>query len=367
MPAYRFTLTMLSPVHIGSGEEIEPTDYVVEARDFNGATHHILRALDLAKLLGRLTEDQRRRFNEAVDQKALFHLRKFIRSVATSADYRWSAPCNKQIHRLYQAGLEGDSAQLLISLMTRDGGTGCPYVPGSSIKGALRTAWLSRQLGRMSRRPRPDDRNFEALALGYAAENAAGRPRGEIRADPFRAIRVGDAPLPPDGNIIEPVRIHKPGRKAGEADPAGIQMYYDVTFSRLDGEDITAEGRLIIDERLAQTPTRDISGWPFQNCVAGPIKARELLDACNDFYRPRLKDEFDRFPVLRETAGLLLEEATRLEPGQALIRLGRFSHKECVTVDPTGGMCRKPGTTRSLVVGELPLGWARLTLAPLRG
>lgn len=374
MPAYRMSLTMLSPVHIGSGAEIEPTEYVVEQRGQGANANWLFHALDFPRLLGRLSDVQRRTFNQAADQQALFHLRKFIASVVDlKRDANWIAPCNEVVYRAYHRGLENDAAQLVINLMTREANSGRPYIPGSSIKGALRTAWIDRRAAAYAGRGNLDrirECDFEPEVLGYRSEGDRGRPRNKIGADPFRAVQVGDAALCDGSNCIEPVKIYKPGRGLGDADPAGIQMYYDVTFSRLDGESVAAEGRLVIDGRLPATATRGLRNWSFDHCVAGAIPADELLAACNEFYRPRLEDEITRFAEkLNEPGECLHAEVAAMRPNEALIRLGRFSHVECVTVDRQGGMPvdAEKGTTRSLVAGELPLGWAKISLTPLKG
>jgi CRISPR-associated protein Csm5 len=308
------TLTMLSPVHIGSGEEIDPVEYIVTEEQRGADTYWFLHALDLPALLARLTEDQRRQFNAAADRNALFYLRKFVAGVADlRRDIRWKAACSGEVYDAYRAGLESDAAQLIINLMTRDAATGQAYIPGSSIKGALRTAWVNHKAAVYAgpeRLDRISEGEFEPEVLGYRV-STGHRPRAEIRADPFRAVHVGDARLCDDSNTIEDVEIHRPQGRGGP-DPSGIRMYYDATFSALDGERITAEGRLQVDERLARTPARSTRGrWDFQQCVAEGVEAGALLQACNDLYRPRLEDELGRFPRLADVRDKLLAEGFR--------------------------------------------------------
>ena len=51
MPAYHMTLTMLSPVHIGSGEEIDP---ITEVSGVQGRLNNI--GFDCGKVTGRMNE-----------------------------------------------------------------------------------------------------------------------------------------------------------------------------------------------------------------------------------------------------------------------------------------------------------------------
>lgn len=365
MPVYRMTLKMLAPVHIGSGEGIDPVEYVVTRKQQGEFTDCHLYALDLPALLSRLHGDQRRKFNVAVENNALFYLRKFIAEVADLArDVRWHAACSEAVYEAYCSGLDNDAAQLIINLMARDAATGRPYIPGSSIKGALRTAWVSHKAAAYAGHESLDrihERDFEPEVLGFRVSTGQ-RPRAEIRADPFRAVRVSDAPLCENSNSIAEVEIYHPQRGSA-GDPGGIRMYYDATFSALDQETITATGHLTIDERLACTSARGARhNWQFEHCVADEIPAEALLRACNEFYQPRLKDELKRFSFADDVRDILLAEADQIADGAALIRLGRFSHIECVTVNRQGGSPSRTGTTRSLFAGELPFGWARISL-----
>jgi len=375
VPTYELTLEMLSPVHVGTGDEIDPTEYVVREVRGNRGCFELL-ALDLPRLLSSLTPPERAKFDAAVRDKSVTLVRRFIAEHPRCSQYvRWSARAKEDLHTLYQKSLNSGTAQLAVHPMTRDAVNGRPYIPGSTIKGALRTAWVARKAAALApgEVPRdPQDTTFEPRVLGYL-DHSTGRPRVELRADPFRALRISDAPLcDDDTNIITRVSIFKPDRSAGAPDPAGIQMFYDVTFRDLkDSEPITAVGTLTIDDRLARTRARS-DRWNFDHCVAAGFSAEELLDACHAFYAERLRQEFakfhDRNPRAaqhREPLGRLRAAADHRTPGTALIRLGRFNHFECVTVAPFHRPPKRgAGKTRSLANGWMPLGWARLTLRP---
>ncbi len=368
MPRYRMNLTMLSPVHVGTGEEIEPTEYVVCERD----KYIYFHAVDFPRFLADLDDHRRAEFNQAVDMGGTVYLRKFVNKYMDARRHvRWTANANAELLKAYREGLNSDTCQLLVNPMTRTPAGGLAYLPGSSIKGALRTAWVSRMAAQYRGRENLDrihERDFESEVLGYRVQ-AGPRVRSEIRADPFRALHVGDALLCERSNTVDPVRICRRVERTGLPDPGGIQMYYDTTYSLLDDETITAVGRLTIDERLARTPVRDDPRWPFEHCVSGPIDGAELLKACNAFYRPKLEAEYQDFLAGhrdRESLGLrLLEMAKAIGQNEALIRLGRFSHFECVTVDRYRRQPRRgSGNTRSLCNGQMPLGWVKLRLDP---
>lgn len=371
MPSYRMTLTMLSPVHIGTGEEIDPTQYIVRQRQ-GGIFFY---AVDFPRFLADLDDRGRAEFNAAVDQGGTVYLRKFVaRRFNPARHVRWTANASPDLLDAYNKGLDSDSSQLIVHPMTRDAATGRAYLPGSSIKGAIRTAWVSARAAAYSGSQDLEqianrfERDFEPEVLGYM-DRSRGRPRGEIRADPFRALRISDAMLCEGSNAVDPVKIRRRSAQAGRSDPSGIQMFYDATFCLVHNETITAEGRLTVNERLAATPgPRERWNWP--HCVAGGMTAAELLKACNTFYLPKLRDEVKVFmevdPNLASIGRDLVQLAEKVTENEALIRLGRFSHFECVTVDRyRKAPKRGSGATRSMACGNTPLGWARIRLDPL--
>jgi CRISPR-associated protein Csm5 len=372
MKTYRLKLTMLSPVHIGTGEELSPDEYVVDRLDKD---NYRLRAIDLPALFSGLSPQQRQAFDLAAGASSVSMLYRFIADNADrSRHVRWQAATNEELFNLYRRGLEDPSGMLAVHPMPRTGLNSLPYVPGSSIKGAIRTAviqriidsrpgWaetLARSAGRGSQR---DVQALEAQVLGCLT----GAGRAEIRADPFRAVRITDCTLPDSATSIDPVDLVslRPGPAAGDRGASPIRMFYEMTFSALDGEEVRAEGALALDEGLFGTPVRRSGRWDFPHCVSRAVAAREILDACSGFYLPRLEQEKQRAqaarPALGATYARLLELAGGLASNQAIIRLGRFSHVECVTLAPplrraSGGM------SRGLAAGQLPMGWAAISL-----
>jgi len=380
MPVYDFTLTMLSPVHIGTGEDIGPHEYVVKPAAQEG--QYILHVIDLPAFLGSLSPPDRRAFDEAVARDALFYIRRFVAErVDVDRFSRYWCSTSQEFYQRYQKGLQNDAAQLLVNTMTRTGRDACPYVPGSSLKGALRTAVLSAIAGQR-RDPAPlhelaarNPSGFEPEVLGYASRftDRQGNPRtrAEIRADPFRAVKVSDAPLLDDALSVDPVEIFNPSRPAGAPDPAGIQMYYEMTYSVLDGQDVRARGTIAIDDRLPTTRTRrDERSWAFDACVARPVTVHQILDACRSFYGERLRKEHEDFyrrrGDLERVGNGLMTLVAQMKGHETLVRLGRFSHFECVTVAGFARPGRRgAGKTRTLAAGELPMGWAELTVEGL--
>jgi hypothetical protein len=380
---YRLQLTLLSPVHVGTGEELTPTDYVVHRVGEGEEASHVLYALDMPRLLGDLADADRASFDEAVSAADPAAVRRWLHEHAdVRTCTRWWADVNPALYALYEQGLQSARHELAVHPLTRTGLSAGPYIPGSSIKGAVRTAvlqhlvdqregWaqeLARRFPARSRRHAQRDAvNAEAAILGHAHEG--GRRGSEIRADPFRAVRITDAPLEPAMTSVEPVDLCslKGGKGQGRG-TTGINLFYEMTYSALDGEVVHARGTLTLDGRLAVTDARRARRWSFPRCVSRGLSAEEIVEACRRFYAPRLEDEAVRVsqsvPDAAPAYHRLREMADGLGPNEALVRLGRFSHLECVTLAPPLRSAAG-GNSRALAPGGFPMGWAALRLDPL--
>ena len=104
-----------------------------------------------------------------------------------------------------------------------------------------------------------------------------------------------------------------------------------------------------------------------------------FIDAMYRFYVSKYKDEYLKFftsghadQIRQEIAPMSLEIAN-LKTNETLVRIGHFSHVECVTLDnvrkpKTREVKGKPmpyGTTRTLANGLYPFGWAKLEFKDL--
>jgi CRISPR-associated protein Csm5 len=264
--------------------------------------------------------------------------------------------------------------QLLVEPMTRNYHSGAPYLPGSTIKGALRTALVSclaegQEAFRLV--PPRDGRNLEERALEFDFQQ-------KLHEDPFRTIKVADAALAPDSTIVSHFENHH--RNPEKAGSQKIKARYERLLSRADGAELpTFTVEIQVDE-----DRQHYGGRPL---VGRAITLDDLREAANRFYAGRFKAEWDRFHAHghMETAAALgrafgangvfhLPQAPNI-----LLRVGRFSHFESLSVDhlreghcpqartPEGNRI-KEGNTRNLCLldsGErVPFGWLLLTPRP---
>lgn len=336
-------LHLLSPVHIGTGEELDPFSYVI--RD------NFLHFVDTGRW--------------AAESKEALVLERTI-STAGFAAVRYLISRNidvtkyslgrievrsKSLLDTYRNCIERQDArnQVLVSPLPRGGADNRAYIPGSSLKGAVRTALA----------------NALVQAAGVRSEDARGRPDynqkifGGIQRDPMRHLKFRDIPLPPDATAVFEAREFalKPDKKPT---PKG---FFEVAL----GEIVTGKPAFY-ETTLALAPF---------GRHGKTVDLAFLIGALNAFYKPKFTEEREKYfarphgqPVYKATASL----ARRIESmrtNEALLRLGHFSHVECVTLDgvrqPQTRVIRGRrlpwGTTRTLAEGLYPFGWVLLDFA----
>ena len=344
--SYRFHITPLSPVHIGTGECYEPTNYIIdsEAMLHEFDTGGVMAALDGAerrKLLaiasGRpgpgMIKDLQRFFYERRSQ------------LADEAVNR--IPVLPGIARLY-ADRVGQTTQreegghelinqLEIDRCAYDLVTRKPVLYGSSLKGAMRTALLDRI--------NQGERASEAKGLhefqGRLFHYLNPRGRFDLERDPLRLMQLSDAPW------------------QGAPDEPAVQVYLAVNRKKAQVRD--REGREV--RAMAENLSRFrecVTAWGYR-AFAGQLNLQRLTssgdsqkqpdfrfdlgdisDACNHFYRPILDREIESLSArgfldsawADSIRTLLKAIESRMQQGQAfLLRVGRHSGAESVTVN----------------------------------
>ena len=364
MKRYNMTLTILSPVHIGSGQDIDPLEYVVK----DGVFYR----LNLPKFLSQMDGALRAEFNRKVSDPNPIVLRDFIHRHADPNQHTYFTADAGAFESVYQRNLKNPNIKLEITLMPRSVGNWQAYIPGSSVKGAIRTAVIS-ELTKQKGLRNPNPKFFEKDVLGY----------NDAKQDPFRCIRISDAPLPEAATFIDKTEILKRYKGPGP-DPSGIQMFYEQCFSMLDGETIAAVGTLDVDDQLPQKKVFDRRQNSEIAAVSMAMDALQILKSCRAFYLPKMQDEHDKFYKARPDSVKHNQEledysqqllAVQYADNEFPIRLGRFSHVECTTVDDyRQPITRKTrdgknlpwGTTRTLSGGKMPMGWVKVRLDPIR-
>lgn len=148
--SYKIKLTALTPIHIGTGEDFEPTNFVID----NGYLYEF----DEFKFYENLSSESKKRFEEIVANKktdSLFQIHSFVKkNKKTAIDAQIvKVQVTKGIENDYfhkvgkvvQNEGKGENTSRVfnkfqIAKTIRNINTGKVYIPGSSIKGSISTA-----------------------------------------------------------------------------------------------------------------------------------------------------------------------------------------------------------------------------------
>ncbi len=279
LESYRLELELLSPVHVGTGEAFPAYAYVP---DRSAKAVHIL---DPSLLLLHLSPERRRAFLAKVAEgpKGAQEVLQYLYQegqIPKEAILR-SLPASKAFLDM----VLGAHQEALLEFRPLPYSPLGAYLPGSSVKGALRTAWLfwslvqkgedlvfrggvwefRRSKGEVRVIPRRsprlgDNQVFEGVVLGYATLKERGYQL-DLYKDPFRAVRLTDSN--PGEGFLNRIGIHHP-------------------LGKMDGTVVLAE-TFRMGSRF-QFLFRYQGGLARHRGVAGAIPPRELVRALREYY-----------------------------------------------------------------------------------
>lgn len=327
MSRHLLSISTLAPVHVGCDEAYEPSNFVIH----DGLLH----ALDPSDLADALSDKERKQLAGLADQREpIGALQRFFRDNAE----RFAALARHQVEvvdvvaREYEAkagkatqqGSNGRNVynDFQIQRTAYQPHDNAPYLPGSSLKGSIRTAWLN-HLNRGAP-PRTDDRGDARSASRRLQESLLHYTAGKFENDPFRHVGLADAHadedgIPPPTRVLYSISKKKRQPREGERGSPELKVFLETVPEALPAA-FSGELRL-----------------------SGEIAWHALCDACNKFYRPQLEAELNHAVLgslldagwKRLISGLLgaeLGELIAVRQG-FLLRVGRHSGAESVTLD----------------------------------
>ena len=397
----RFTLRAwpLTPIHIGTGEELTPESFVLEGDR--------LRRFNPFGALSRASDADREQYRKLLAggdfvgaQKLLARLA-MVETAAAGPEIAVSPESRRDIQKVLDGQSIGKGG---VRPMVRGGDA--PILPGSSLKGALRTAWISvhvpgRQEGEIAasidgtRTGRAHNRlNREALEMSGD---------GVLEQDPFRDVAVADAPIPSGRTRFDRAtlgKLDKSGAGLAFDQTGGIQMHVERLESLIDGAlvepfeiAIDILPAALVDSRAKRGTREDRRANGQKRIVPKTaIGAAKLWAAVNGFHAALWRYEHQRF-YPSGGAGLALQRvlakfglrddetlADQLDQdGLVLVRLGRYAQFESKAVkvggerhgvkarikDRPAALMDEGGTRTTVQVQpglHVPFGWLMLAL-----
>ena len=356
LSTHTLALTPLSPIHIGCGEDFEPTNYVIE--------DGLLYGFDPSRAT--LTDTQRNKLGEVARRGSLAGIQRFFRdnAAAFKPHAHVVMPVAKGVASQYEKRL-GEAAnwessgravfnQLEIERHVFTGPLQQPFIPGTSFKGALRTAWLDELNG--GRTPIYDDnvKKYGSAQMEKRLLWGVGQERqlGDFQTSPLRLLKVADL-MPtrePEREVLFAVNRKKRMPKDGEAPPKGSTARKDWV---LPGQYRLFQAGVTLPALLAHTGATDAKGKPLtpqrnQLDANGSVNLKRLAQQSNAYHQQRLRRELGVLdgrglvnPDWKRSVEALLapggELDKKLAAGQAfLIRLGRYGGADNKTLTGEG-------------------------------
>lgn len=333
-------ISTLSPIHIGCDEDYEPSSFVMD----NGLLH----VFEPADLLAALKPDELKELGRcAGGADPIGALQQFFRARteplaglarhwvyvvdAIADEYAQKAGRNVQKNApgaSKSSGKETERNRFQIARTAFNPIDYAPYLPGSALKGSIRTAWLNHLNKRENITNEPDSRRLQQRLLHYE----------KIQDDPFRCVHLVDchseAGNPPPTRVLYAVSKRKRPLREGESSSGGkgdgVSTYFETVPECLPAAFI-GELRLSF--------VRQPSG----RGIGSEISWQDLCTACNDFYLPKLRAELNHEVLAAQMDGHWKRLMRELLDGQLgeliaahqgfLARVGRHSGAESVTLD----------------------------------
>jgi len=358
---WNLEITFLTPVHVGSGVTIEPYEYDILSQD---GTWFLL-VLNHEKMFSSMNDAQRKESNTLLGGDHVDHvgISNWMKKQFKTTQYmKYAIGIHETIGKQLQENMTNSKSRGAIELFTRQPDSGIPYLPGSSIKGSIRTALLNQALGNPIKRELASIRNereLQSAAFEYQKNN-----RTSLNHDPFRQLSISDANIHPDDCFIHKIEmIRDPKSKKGD-NPSGIKICRDmvhgvVSLGENDAPPV-CNAQVALQHGLLD---KNIMGV---DALKQEITPDLIIEACNNFYIQNLKSEVNKYgkTILPIAKDIISSNLSSMNKNQFLIRLGRHSHFENMVmthhpnmVEPDKGY----GGTRSYAGGRFPMGWAICT------
>lgn len=350
MTLHRFHALALTPIHVGDGSTWTPESFKLDGN------HLVL--FEPTAALAALDPAGCTAFSRAIESGELRKAQQLLQSVVRG---------ELELGRIAMAASSREEIGIAIDNPARAGRihpfvrtAGRPFLPGSAIKGAIRTAILST-------RAQPRISAFlSEIAQANVRSGKSGRVSDSIQrqvfdlgpdqrktdTDPFRHVAVADCILPPGATRID--RVHNLRR---DGQPNAMQMHFEALLA---GTGFVVEMNLA-DERANRAAAKDRAKTARQ-----PILIDELRQSLDLFYRGIWDAEAGRFYA----RGGLPELPPASEA--TLLRVGRFSHFEAASIEglrqgyrpqSQAAKTAPEGSTRMVTIRDevkIPFGWVAL-------
>lgn len=350
---FRCYLKILSPVHIGCDEVYEPTSFVVDETGTNGPEMVVF---DPLTFIAGLDAIDRMKFSEICKKgtvSSIIELYKFLSGKKADGKRVKLSPHFVDHYRtvLKLSGNEKNLTQNLNNFQIKRTSFRLyderPYIPGSALKGSIRTAYLNSE-ARTKKVSSPKSIELQANLMNYDSRR--------IETDPFRLVKVSD--FMPVGDVKTKIVYSINRKKKSDKEPESLHQILEVI----------EPGGIFIGEISVEHPLT-------KRYINSPATLEKIISAPKFFYskeNTRELSELSRIGI----KGIDISNQDNSIP----VRLGRHSGAESITVEGYRKIKIRLGKKDSTILdhattfwlssdhnkptsnaGLKPFGWASLT------
>lgn len=388
---YKIKIEPLTAVHIGSGNSLLPIDYTLVNPNNSTEKRYVKFSTD--KIINSILESgsaqQKQELQNTSDLNDINALAKFFRKYFYLG-IEYDSKITKDFLNLYSAKINSGFFENSLEINQILHHEAKPYIPGSSIKGAVRTAILNQALMDL-----PQESYDELLEM---AENEkqrdlkkSGRYEKKIqnkallmlsvkniddaKLDPFRCVEISDCEFSARNQLVARMENAKIDKFKKELCSESMQIIAESIPGKLADCKTASDFTIRINEDLQNIEL------PNGFCINKQIDLQEIISACNFFFKSQFNKEYKKFyQVAYENVDKIFELKKIIDSipenseTEFLLRVGRWSQIEYVTFEnnfrnpktPTKKGREMPfGTSRTVLNYDgqyLPMGWCKCTV-----
>lgn len=374
---YKLTVEPITPIHIGTGNILTPLEY----KTILTKTGNRYLRFSSDSILARIAIDENLslEFEKTTQLNDMKKYHDFFDKNCSFDDVLYTCLMTDEFRKKYFENKQKDPTQNAAQVyeIFRNANSPHPVIPGSSLKGSIRTAVLQGLLNQIT------DAEYNKLEDEFNFLKEKGKVNNQIKSfdaklqkkilqytdaktDPFRAIEIDDCKFDgKNGQIVGLVKNISTEKNGNLKAIEKLQIQIESILGSIIGSDKISESVLRINENLQNL-----------NCVSKRITIKDIIDFCNDFYINQFEEEYENFYKnaydkvdLISKLKMILNNSVK-EKNTFIVRVGRFSQLEFVTMEEsfraywdTKKKCiKEKGGTRTVFDYDgqyIPLGWCK--------
>lgn len=386
MLQYKCILTPLTPIQIGNGNDISPFEYVIK----NGEYYRI----DINEVMEKVPENIKKQFLKVLEENSMFTARKFLKNnYRKEYGYIYKCPVSPDYVDIYErkiAGVSNKNENNELAVSEFIGTNTEKYIPGSTLKGAFRSAYLfenftsdnfyeiKREEFNRNGKKNPT-KPFKSLGkkeilLKKIESQILELENFNAQFDPFKNLKITDTET--RNNVIEVKQILRKGmKKEGKKEiPMGnfevtkslfssnenIEFGFQIIIKNLTGNKNELLKRLSIKQ---DKKTREYI-QQIRETVEFYLEDGGILEFLNNKADKIIKEDIKFFEKIKDKKSLefcyeLQNYKEKLNENQAMIRIGRGAGFNSTTFN----LCNKKieEVFTRVTVDDIPIGWALIT------